>query len=119
MADITTGAQTVSAAGPVAGTLSTAALSEIPTLKLSVSSLSAGATARIAIEDTASTTAFSDAQQAHVWDLEGPITKAEDDESATADMIPSLRIGETNNALRANVLFLTAGASLTLHAFTD
>jgi len=119
MADITTGAQTVTAAGPVTGTLSTATLTAAPTLKLAVTGLTAGATARIAIEDTANSTAFSDAQAAAVWDIEGQVSTNDMDLSVTADMIPSLRFGTANNKLRANVLFLSVGASLTLHAFTD
>jgi hypothetical protein len=120
MPDITTGAQTVSAAGPVTGSLDTSALTTTPVIKLEIGSLTpAGATARIAIEDTASATAFSDAQAAAVFDVGGNIeTTAELSLSATPDLIPSLRRGATNNKLRANVLFLSAGASLTLHAFT-
>lgn len=119
--DITTGAQTVTAAGAVTGTLSTAALTSLPTIKLDIGGLTAGATARIAIEDTASSTAFSDAQAAAIFDVEGQIVAGDDVElSVTADLIPSLRYGAANNALRANVLRLTGSSpSLTLHAYTD
>jgi D-aminopeptidase len=119
--DITTGAQTVTAAGAVTGTLSTAALTSLPTIKLDIAGLTAGATARIAIEDTASSTAFSDAQAAAIFDVEGQIVAGDDVElSVTADLIPSLRYGAANNALRANVLRLTGSSpSLTLHAYTD
>jgi hypothetical protein len=79
MADITAGAQIVSATGPVPGTLNISALSTTPTLKLGIQSLSAGATARIAIEDTTSATAFPDAQQAAVFDVKGPVGTAEGD----------------------------------------
>jgi hypothetical protein len=118
MADITNGAQVVTAAGPIPGALSTSALSAIPTLQLKVTGLSHGATARIAIEDTASAIAFSDAQAAVVFDVKD-LEEGDDDRSVTPDCIPSLRIGAANNRLRANVLYLTPGASVTLHAFTD
>jgi hypothetical protein len=120
MTEITTGAQTVTAAGPVTGTLDTSTLTQTPALKLEIQNLSAGATARIAIEDTASATAFSDALTVAVWDVAGAITAAADISlSVTADLIPSLRRGTPNTKLRANVLLLTGSSpSLTIHAFT-
>ena len=56
---ITTGMQTVTAAGPVTGTLSTATLTHLSTLYLDVTGLTSG-TCRISIEDSATGT-FGDA----------------------------------------------------------
>jgi len=125
--DITTGAQTITAAGPVTGTLSTLALTAIPTLKLDILGLTPGSTARIAIEDTAVSPAFNDAQQAVIFDIEGPVGAGQTGHtpgpdlnlSVTPDLIPSLRYGAANCALRANVQrFTGASPSLTIHAYT-
>lgn len=61
--DITTGVQTVTATGVVTGTLNTSAMNGDYTVFLNISGLTQGSTATIAIEDTASSTPFSDAQQ--------------------------------------------------------
>jgi hypothetical protein len=125
--DITAGPQTVTATGAVTGSLDISAFGSIPTIKLDIAGLTAGATARIAIEDTASSSAFSDAQAAHVFDVEGPIGTGEPGDtpgpdvelSVAAELIPSLRYGAANCKLRANVLRLTGSSpSLSLHAYT-
>ena len=66
---ITTGMQTVTAAGPVTGTLSTAGLPNLSTIYLEVSGLTSGTT-RISIEDSATGT-FGDALPVKVWHFEG------------------------------------------------
>jgi hypothetical protein len=117
--EITTGPQTVTATGPLAGTLDTSALTVRPVIRLIIPALTAGATARIAIEDTASSTEFSDAQAVAVFDVTGPIGDPDEVElSITPDLTPSMRFGATHNQLRANVTQLTGSSpSLTAHAF--
>jgi hypothetical protein len=117
--DITTGAQTVTTTGAVTGTMDTSALTVRPVIRLIIAALTAGATARIAIEDTANSSEFSDAQTAAVFDVTGPIgDPAEVELSITPDLTPSMRIGATHNQLRANVTQLTGSSpSLTVHAF--
>jgi hypothetical protein len=65
---ITTGMQTVTAAGPVAGTLSTAALNSLKTIYLNVTGLTAGTSCRVSIEDSA-TGNFGDALPVNVLAL--------------------------------------------------
>ncbi len=110
---ICTGLQTVTAAGPVTGTLSTAALN-IATLFLDVSGLTSG-TCRISIEDSA-TGAFGDALPVKVWHFVAGEQVEGITVSANLDEIPNIRAGATGNALRVNVLSLPSGASLSLSA---
>jgi hypothetical protein len=110
---ITTGLQTVTAAGPVTGTLSTAALS-IATLFLDVSGLTSGS-CRISIEDSATGT-FGDALPVKVWHFVAGEQVEGITVSANLDEIPNIRAGATGNALRVNVLSLPSGASLSLTA---
>jgi len=111
---ITTGTQTVTAAGPVTGTLSTATLTNLSTLYLDVTGLSAG-TCRISIEDSA-TGAFGDALPVKVWHFVAGEQVEGITVSANLDEIPNIRAGATGNALRVNVLSLPSGASLSLSA---
>jgi hypothetical protein len=117
--EITSGAQTVGAAGPVTGTLDTSAIANIESITLEVLGLTAGAAARITIEDTASATAFSDAQPVAVFHLQGTIQpSATLAQTIGRDQLQTLRNGAANNKLRVNVLQLTgAAASLTLNAY--
>jgi len=110
---ITTGLQTVTAAGPVTGTLSTAALS-IATLFLDVSGLTSGS-CRISIEDSATGT-FGYALPVKVWHFVAGEQVEGITVSANLDEIPNIRAGATGNALRVNVLSLPSGASLSLTA---
>jgi hypothetical protein len=122
--EITTGAQTVTATGAVTGSLSTSALSGDFTVKVDVLGLTAGATARIAVEDT-SAGFGTDHSQVAVFDVSGPIGTAESvvappdvNYSKRAYEVPSTRFGATNAALRVNVLVLSGSSpSLTVHAF--
>ncbi len=129
--DITTGVQTVTSAGVVTGTLNTSAMSGDYTVFLNISGLTQGSAATIAIEDTASSTPFSDAQQQAVFSITGLVEKeAEVTLSfekyqvgtglAEADVTMGThapRFGAANTALRAHVLTLTGSSpSLSVHA---
>jgi hypothetical protein len=110
---ITTGLQTVTAAGPVTGTLGTAALN-VATLFLDVTGLTSGS-CRISIEDSA-TGAFGDALPVKVWHFVAGENNEGITVSANLDEIPNIRAGATGNALRVNVLSLGSGAILNLAA---
>jgi hypothetical protein len=125
-ADISTGAQTLTAAGVVTGVLDVSAYTLHPTIKVEVLNLTAGAVARIAIEDTANSSEFSDALAACIFDVAGPLGTGEpgptpgptDQVSVTPDLTPSLRFGATHNQLRANLYLLSGSSpSVTLHAY--
>jgi hypothetical protein len=109
--------QTVSATGPVTGTLSTATLTNLSTIYLDVTGLTSGS-CRISIEDSATGT-FGDALPVKVWHFLAGENIAGITVSATLDEIPNIRAGATGNALRVNVLALTSGASLTLTGTVD
>jgi hypothetical protein len=114
---ITTGVQTVTAAGPVTGTLSTSGLPNLSTIYLDVTGLSSG-TCRISIEDSATGT-FGDALPVKVWHFENGEPANGVAVSANLDEIVNLRKGATGNALRVNVLSLSAGATLSLSGTVD
>jgi hypothetical protein len=114
---ITTGIQTVTATGPVTGTLSTSGLPTLSTLYLDVTGLSAG-TCRISIEDSASGT-FGDALPVKVWHFTAGSNPGGINVSAELDEIENLRKGATGNALRVNVLSLSSGATLSLSGSVD
>jgi len=114
---ITTGIQTVTAAGPVTGTLGTSGLPNLSTIYLDVTGLSAG-TCRISIEDSATGT-FSDALPVKVWHFEGGSNLEGITVSSNSDEIPNIRKGATGNALRVNVLSIASGATLSLAATVD
>jgi hypothetical protein len=112
--EISTGAQTLTAAGVVTGTADVSALTVRPTIKVDITGLTTG-TARIEIQDTANSSEFSDAETVAAFDVTGPVTQL--DLSATPDLTPSMRLGAAHNQLRANVTLLTA-SSITVHAYT-
>jgi len=114
---ITTGTQTVTASGPVTGTLSTAALTNLSTIYLDVTGLSTG-TCRISIEDSATGT-FGDALPVKVWHFTAGEPADGITVSAMRDEIPNIRAGATGNALRVNVLSLSAGATLNISGNVD
>jgi hypothetical protein len=114
---ITTGIQTVTAAGPVTGTLSTASLPNLSTIYLDVTGLSSG-TCRISIEDSASGT-FGDAQPVKVWHFSSGEPVNGVTVSANADEMVAIRKGANGNALRVNVLSIAAGATLSVSATVD
>lgn len=115
---ITTGMQAVSAAGPVAGTLSTASLPNLSTIYLEVAGLGAGATCRISIEDSATGT-FADALPVKVWHFAGAEGVNGVTVSGNLDEICNIRKGSAGNALRVNVLALSAGAGLSITGTAD
>jgi len=114
---ITTGTQTVAAAGPVTGTLSTATLTNLSTIYLDVTGLSTG-TCRVSIEDSATGT-FGDALPVKVWHFEAGEPADGITVSANKDEFPSIRAGAAGNALRVNVLSLSAGATLSVSGSVD
>jgi hypothetical protein len=114
---ITTGTQTVTAAGPVAGTLSTATLPNLSTIYLDVTGLTSG-TCRISIEDSATGT-FGDALPVKVWHFGAGEPTDGITVSAALDEIRNIRSGGTGNALRVNVLSLATGATLNLAGTVD
>ncbi len=104
--DITTGEQTVAAAGAVTGSLDTSALvaADLKTVKLTVRGLAAGKRAVFAIEDTANATPYSDKIQVAVAHFQGAQpTEGVSKEWQTYD-IPLTRFGVANSALRLNCL---------------
>jgi hypothetical protein len=115
---ITTGMQTVTAPGPVAGTLSTAALTNLSTIYLEVSGLTNGASCRVSIEDSATGT-FTDALPVKVWHFAGAESIDGVTVSATREELTNMRKGAAGNALRVNVLALGAGGSLSLTGMVD
>jgi hypothetical protein len=113
--NITTGEQTVAAAGAVTGSLDTSALngplSTTPgsfTIKLRVRGLSSGKRAIFAIEDTANATPFSDAVQVAVCHVEGGMPTDGTSREWQSFEIPGTRFGVTNSALRLNCLSISA-----------
>lgn len=120
--DITTGIQTVTAAGAVTGTLDTSAITGNFTLHLRVWSLSAisgVASAMIALQDTANASAFSDA----VTVVQVPLRGTVGTEQAWCFRhyeTPNARFGSTNTKFRVNVLSLTGGSpQLKLEAWLE
>jgi hypothetical protein len=113
MQDISTGAQTLTAAGVVTGVLDVSAFTARPTIRVDVTGLTAGS-ARIEIQDTANSSEFSDAETVAVFDVLGPSDQI--DLSQTPDLMPSMRFGAAHNQLRANVTLLTA-STVTVHAY--
>jgi hypothetical protein len=109
--------QTVTAAGPVTGTLSTATLTHLSTLYLDVTGLTSG-TCRISIEDSATGT-FGDALPLKVWQFEAGMPADGINVSANLDEIPNIRAGAPGNALRVNVLSIANGATLSLSGTAD
>jgi hypothetical protein len=108
-AQITTGTQTLTAAGPAAGSLDIS--NPAPhdyMLEITVLGLSAAAgspKARIVVED--SVDAFAHSLPVMVYNIEGPITPdAPVEQSWNRDHIPSLRIGQAGAVLRVNVVDL-------------
>jgi hypothetical protein len=114
---IITGMQTITASGPVTGTLSTATLTNLSTIYLDVTGLSSG-TCRVSIEDSASGT-FGDALPVKVWHFEAGEPSDGITVSANRDEIPNIRSGATGNALRVNVLSLASGATLNISGSVD
>ena len=117
--NITTGAQTLTAAGPAAGTLDISGMSGDYELLVEVIALSAASgvpKARIVIEDTVN--GFTAALPVCEFGIEGPITAgASVTETRRIADAPSMRIGTASAALRCNVAALEGTTpSITLRA---
>jgi hypothetical protein len=133
-AAITTGLQTVTAAGAVPGVLDTSGATARFGIQLTATltppppdntSPPKTATCKIIIEDTANATEFSDASPVAIFDLaQGAQTIQADVATAYQPVthsrrpndMPSMRIGAAHCQLRAHILSITAGASLDLQA---
>jgi hypothetical protein len=119
--DITTGLQTVTAAGAVTGVLDTAALSGDYTIRIRVTSLEAGKTAIIAVQDTANASAFSDAITVAVFHVQGLVDPDSEIELPPLRKfaIPGTRFGAANTKLRLNVLSLTSSSNLRVQGWLE
>lgn len=109
---ITTGEQTLSSAGAFTGSLDTSTYTgDMWSAKLKVTGLNAGATAIIALQDTANVTAFSDAVTVATVHVVGPATAENPRELAfRRSDIPATRIGVANSKLRYNLVSVSAGS---------
>jgi len=120
--DITTGIQTVTAAGAVTPTtgLDISGLSGDFTLAIEVSGLTSGATARIQLEDT--TNAFTNSNPLCVWDISGQVVDGSKSIKNTYRkyQVPNNLVGTASAKLRANVTVLSGTSpSLSLHAWIE
>lgn len=123
--DIDTGASAatpVSAAGPLAGTFDTSTPSfgtaQNPhdfTLYVSCTGLAAGATARVAVEDSILGT-FADALPLAVFHFAGPISKGQVQDAVSAYNLPAANVAAAASKLRVNVLQITADGAGSFHA---
>lgn len=116
---ITTGEQTVSATGAVTGSLDTSAITGDFTICVRVRGLSGSQSARVAIEDTANSTPFSDVSTVCEFDVKGAESVEGDTFKVRSYDIPSIRIGAANTKLRANVTAISAGASAEVEAWLE
>lgn len=118
---ITTGVQAPTTTGAITGTLDTSTLSGKFCIKVRVAALGAGKTAIIAIEDTASASAFSDAVTQTVIQVKGKITEGSSEKMFEIQdyMLPGLRYGAANNQLRANLTSVTATPGLKVQIWVE
>lgn len=108
-AQITTGAQTVTAAGPVSGTLDTSGIAGDFTIELVILGVSPATTARIAIEDgTTFTGLMPETMPLAIFHIEGPVMHDGNvQQSARKYEVCDVRAGTAGTALRVNVISLT------------
>lgn len=120
--DITTGEQTVTATGAITGSLDTSALTGGYTVKLRVRGLASGKKIMIALEDTANSSAFSDAIPVAVFHFSGTgLSPAQPDDNrdrASYD-IPSTLFGAANNKLRFNTLRVDSAVSCSVYGWLE
>jgi len=119
-ADVTTGVQTVSAAGAVTPTtgLDISGIAGDATIKVRVTALTAAKKARIQLED--SVNAFTAVIPVAVADVKGEIVNTREVVySFRKHMIPSCRFGTGSAVLRVNVTQIDGSASLSLHAWVE
>jgi hypothetical protein len=119
--DITNGEVSPTAAGPVAGTLDTSALTGDFAIRVRVTGLNAGEWATIAVQDTRSATAFSDAIPVAVMHIQGEVQPGSERTYAwRRQQVPNTRFGGANAKLRVTVLAISsASAGLKLQASLD
>jgi hypothetical protein len=119
--DITTGVQTVSAPGPVAGTLDVSGVVGDHTICLLITTLTAGKTCRLSLE--ASSDAFANTTSIELLQFTGP-------QLPVADLRLSIRryqlpnsiyndFGFVGNKIRINVLALDPNSVLGLHVWLE
>lgn len=109
---ITTGEQSVTATGAVTGTLDTSGMAakDFWAIKLRATSFASGQTATVVVEDTANSTAFSDAKVVAVAHITGPASgEAPKDFVWKKSDVPNTRFGATNTKLRFNVTQISGG----------
>lgn len=119
MNQITTGEQTVSATGAVAGSLSTSAMSGNFTLKVRIRGLAAGQRIMLSVEDTSSGTPFSDARTIAHFDTYGGMPADGVTLSKSKYEMPSAKFGAANTALRINCTAIDSGASAQILAWLE
>lgn len=117
---ITTGPQTLTAAGPFTGVLDTSALTGDYTIEVELLDISPNTTARVAIEDaTAFTGDAPDNLPVAVWHFQGPglltgpaqaagIQQEPRNYSARRFEVRDTRIGAANTKLRATLVSINA-----------
>jgi hypothetical protein len=100
---ITTGERSVTTTGALTGSLDTSALTGDYTVFLRVRGMTLSTqNIQIALEDTASASAFTEATQPWVASFNGISTKEGAVKSVRSYDIPACRFGATNTALRFN-----------------
>ncbi len=109
---ITTGEQSVSASGAITGTLDVSTLTTDFTVKLRVRNLASGQKCSIVLEDTAGTTAFTDALQPASFQFSGGMPVEGDYRERRSYDVPTLRTGATLNKLRFNCQSISGGTAL-------
>jgi len=120
ISDITTGKQSVAAAGAVTGSLDTSAITGDFTVRLRVSALASGKRMIIALQDTANATPFSDAINQDVRQFVGEIVPSAPVEvSIQSYQLPLLRYGAANTKLRFNVLSVDGSPAGEVHGWLE
>lgn len=108
---ITTGEQSVTATGAITGTLDTSTLTGEFRIRGRIRGLSGSQKIRIAIEDTANASAFSEATTVAVQDIQGAQT-VDGNVFNFGDIprdMPSIRFGAANTKLRGNCTAISGG----------
>jgi hypothetical protein len=119
MNQITTGEQTVSAAGPVTGTLSTSAMSGNFSVKVRIRGLAQDLRIMLSLEDTSSATPFTDARTIAHWNTFGGMPADGITLSIASYEMPSAKFGAANTALRINCTAIDGGGSAQILAWLE
>jgi ammonia channel protein AmtB len=111
---ITTGEQSVTATGAITGSLNTSALvAGVGALKVRIRGLTSGQSCRIAVEDTANASAFSDAIQVFV------VESVTGHSSTLLIDLPDMRFGVANSKLRLNCQAITASTTALVQGWIE